>query len=174
VTNTHRSRDEPISNEWSAQFQNRYEDIKWSVTLYLRREFGGIDVDEIADDVMEQVFRRWNDLDEPKAWALKAARNKALNAKRRTEIRLSDVAGHEDMWVSKDGVTDSHDDVQEILQAIYQLPEGYRTVVWLAHLGYTTKEIMAETKWSYRTVSRYKCDGKKALEAILQQRRRSS
>lgn len=159
----------------TGQFADRYRDIRWQVRVYLRHQFrNAVDVDEVTDATMEKLYVRWQDINDPLAWAISVAKNLALDELRRAPAtHLEEVAGTRLLAVSMASGADKQLNNVAILQALHALPQTQYKAIVLAALGFTNREIAQITGSTPNAVAHYLYEGRKNLGSILQYRRRS-
>ena len=84
--------------------------------------------DEIAQDACEQVFRRWDDIDHPRAYARVAVVNGARSWGRRRAVRRSTpIEPVRDEWLDADAIA--------FRSALADLPERQREVLVLRYFA---------------------------------------
>jgi RNA polymerase sigma factor (sigma-70 family) len=141
--------------------------------MYLRMFEGEVDVDEIADAVMEKLMTVWPAVEDPLKWVITCARNRALDelAKRSRE-QSGDEADAAYLWHSSLGVVDYQLRVNSVLEALKKLsPPEYRAVV-LSAVGFSNTEVADLMRLSPDSVAHYLYEGRKKLGRILRYSRR--
>ena len=178
VPHVPRSRNnDPMRDGEPDLFADSYQDLRVQVRIYLRHQFSRlVDVEEIADAAMERLYVRWHTVEDPLAWVLTVARNLALDELRKAPVsRLEEeIVNNGGTWISSFGVADQQLRVTAILQALHALPRSQYTVVVLAALGFSNREIAQITRLAENSITHYLYEGRKHLERILQYRRRRS
>ncbi|MEV4316210.1 sigma-70 family RNA polymerase sigma factor [Actinocrispum sp. NPDC049592] len=158
-------------------FVNLYPDLRAQVRFYLRHRFRDLlDVDEIADAVLEKLLVNWPTVRKPLNWAITAARHLALDELRRTPVerieRIEDAMDSVSQWMSSS--VDERVNVDAILDALHVLSVSERKAIVLAALGYTNPEIAELLELAPSSIPRCLYAGRKKLEKILRYRRRKS
>ncbi len=168
---------DPIRERMDPAFVSLYPDLRAQVRFYLRHRFRDlIDVDEIADAVLEKLLVNWPTVRKPLNWAITAARHLALDELRRTPVerveRIEDAVGSVSQWISSS--VDDRVNVDAILDALHALSVSERKAIVLAALGYTNPEIAELLELAPSSIPRCLYAGRKKLEKILRYRRRRS
>jgi RNA polymerase sigma factor (sigma-70 family) len=155
----------------AAEFSQRYKDIRLQVRVYLRGTFkNNIDIDEVADAVMEKVLIRWETIADPLRWAITAAKHLAVDELRKAAVvSLSHVISRE---VMDYGSTDQRLKLTAIMDALERLPPPERKVLTLLAWGYEVKDIADILQVSVKSVQQYLHVARKKLGRILLYSRR--
>jgi RNA polymerase sigma factor (sigma-70 family) len=141
--------------------------------MYLRMFEGEVDIDEIADAVMEKLMTVWPAVEDPLKWVITTARNRALDelAKRSRE-QSGDEVDAAYLWHSSLGVVDYQLRVNAVLEALEKLSSSeYRAIV-LSAVGFSNTEIADLMRSSPDSVAHYLYEGRKKLGRILRYSRR--
>jgi RNA polymerase sigma factor (sigma-70 family) len=176
VPNLPRTPSDPTRNRIPPEFTDRYRDIRAQVRIFLRHEYRSlVDIDEIADAVLEKLLIHWHTVDEPVRWAISVAKHRAVDELRKAPVaELEESMSADSIWMSRLGVVEHQFNVHVIVEALHTLPDRERRALILAALGFTNQEIADITQSAANSVSHYLCEGRKKLEQILPYRRRKS
>jgi RNA polymerase sigma factor (sigma-70 family) len=176
VPNLPRTPSDPTRDRLPPAFTDRYTDIRAQVRIFLRHEYGSlVDIDEIADAVLERLLINWHTVEEPVRWAISVARHRAIDELRKAPAQeLEESMSSAGMWRSRFGVVEQKFNVDVILEALHTLPDQERKALILAALGFSNQEIADIMNSALNSVSHYLCEGRKKLEKILPYRRRKS
>lgn len=117
------------------------------------------DAEDVLQDAFVDAFRSLNDFHYRStfgAWLKKIVINKSINVLRKRRIQLTDLEENLEERLAAEETTneeDIHFRVEQVRQAILQLPDGYRTVLTLYLLeGYDQEEISEILGISHNTV----------------------
>jgi RNA polymerase sigma-70 factor (ECF subfamily) len=124
--------------------------------------------EEIVQDTMLVVFRRWQEIDQPRAYAFMVAKHLALRAARREMARPRVEKSLAPDVTSSIGVPDSAGIRYDIDRAIQSLPRRQRQVAvlhWL--IGWSTTEIAAALEVSPSSVASHLHAARTRLRAAL-------
>jgi RNA polymerase sigma factor (sigma-70 family) len=157
-------------------FTDQYKDIRAQVRVYLRHEFRSlVDIDEVADAVMEKLLLRWQTIDEPLRWAISVARHTAIDELRKAPVlNIDRIRSVDSRWVSSFGVVEQQLQVDVILEALQRLSLPERKALVLAALGFTNSEIANIMHAAANSVPHYLYVGRRKLEQILPYYRQKS
>jgi RNA polymerase sigma factor (sigma-70 family) len=176
VPNLPRTPREPTRDRVPPEFTDRYPDIRAQVRIFLRHEYRSfVDVDEIADAVLERLLMHWCTVDEPVRWAITVARRLAIDELRKAPVTdLEETMNADSAELSRLGVVEQQFNVDVILEALHTLPDQERKALILAALGFSNQEIADIMQSAGNSVTHYLWEGRKKLERILPYRRRRS
>lgn len=152
------------------QTKQRYDSAARAVNLYstdlVRFAWSILGVREDAQDAVQEAFvsylkhaPRFTDAAHEKAWLLKVTANKAKNMLRHRKTAVTEELREDIPAPREDG---------EILRAILQMPEKYRTPVHLFYYeGYSIREIAHILGLREATVGTHLARGREILREYL-------
>ncbi|MBW4720423.1 RNA polymerase sigma factor [Saccharothrix obliqua] len=135
----------------------------------LRRQISwwdpAVDHDEIADDAFLQTWRRWRELDNPRAFVYKAARNGLRNGRRMVGRRASPMDLHEGdaALMARPSDVETRQEFQDALDRVERLPPQLRLAVKLHALGLSKGEIATVLGCGKKTVANYLSEARRRL-----------
>ena len=124
------------------------------------------DAEDIAADVFVKLLKsgvKFQSEEHEKAWLLRAAINLCKNNLKSRKRKALDICEYENLQ--------AEDQIQknEILQSVMELPERYKSVIYLYYYeGYTTAEIARILKKPNSSVRVYLHEARKILKGVLE------
>ena len=122
------------------------------------------DAEVISSEVFAKLLKtgvKFKNAEHEKAWLLRAAINLCKNNLRHWRRKNENIEDYADLQ------SDNHED--ETLQAVMDLPERYKYVVYLYYYeGYTTAEIAEILKKPHSSVRVHLHEARKLLKGVLE------
>ncbi len=150
-------------------FREHYRDLL-KVAMYAGATMH--EADEATAAVMKEILRRWDEVDDPLAYARRAVvsnfvkeKTRGLDRVRRRQVErgAGTVAGREDRSLTV------WEDREWVMQMLRSLPPGQRDVMAFIVDGFTSTEIAALLGRSPDAVRQSLCGARQRLKEALQQ-----
>jgi RNA polymerase sigma-70 factor (ECF subfamily) len=150
-----------------------------SITRMVSRLVPPKEVEDIVQETYVKICQldKYNEIERPKSFLLKTARNLAIDHLKKAETRLADGAEDECLYnpVGSSQQCDeifeqaaSNEEFSHFCEAVRQLPMQCRRVFVLKKVyGYSQKEIAAETNLSESTVEKHIALGLKRCTSYM-------
>jgi RNA polymerase sigma-70 factor (ECF subfamily) len=152
----------------SADFREFYRGFVSTLVAFLMWQCARLaDATDIAQDTLIKAYRRWSEIEHPKAWARTvASRALARHIASIEEDPIGQLSEHSSLLPSSMNV-ETWEQQHEVLRVLDRLPPRQRQVMAWTLEGYTPTEIAAELQIAAGTVRANLMKARRALAAYL-------
>ncbi|MEU2026687.1 sigma-70 family RNA polymerase sigma factor [Streptomyces sp. NPDC016469] len=155
----------------TAQFEAFYKEFTPTLVGFLIRQGARLAIaTELTQETMIKVFRKWEEIDNPQAWARRVASRELVRYISRAEADLCEEVPEPSPLLSSPDAAAAWEQQQDLLRLLADLPPRQRQIMAWKYDGHSPAEIAEELGISSATVRASLLKARRVLAARLQQR----